>query len=124
MQQNANTGQARIDIDEAAALAALDGDRDLLCDLASMFIEDAPIVVAELRTAVQADQAAEVRRNVHSLKGLLSTFYASTARDLAERFEQEAASQRLDTLKSHGCDDLENAVVSVIEVLKTRGLVK
>ncbi len=120
MQQNVNSGQALID--ESAALAALDGDRSLLSDLAVMFVEDAPIVVAELRTAVQADKAVEVRRSVHSLKGLLSTFYASSARDLAERFEQDAAAQRLDALKSHGCDDLERAVVSVIDELKTRGL--
>ncbi len=120
-QPNRREGPAHID--EVAALAALDGDRALLCDLASMFVEDAPQVVAELRAAVQADHPLEARRAVHSLKGLVSTFYAAEARDLADRLEHEAAGLKLDTFKSGGCDALELAVVTVIDALKARSLV-
>ena len=120
MQQDVNAGKARFD--EAAALAALGGDLALLRELASMFVEDAPLLVADIRLALDTEQASEVRRAVHSLKGLVSTFYAAEARDLAERFENDAAALRLDSLKSGGVNELERAVEAVIVDLRARGL--
>lgn len=122
MQENSKVKLARID--EAAALAALDGDRTLLGDLATMFAEDAPQVVSDIQIALRTDQPSDVRRGLHSLKGLISTFYASEARDLAERLEQDAIALQFDNLKTGGLDALEQAVECVINDLKTRGLVQ
>ncbi|MCA9133615.1 MAG: Hpt domain-containing protein [Planctomycetales bacterium] len=110
-------------VDEAAALAALDGSRELLQDLALMFCEDAPAVLLELRTAVEADDPAAARRAAHSLKGLAATFYARPTTELAQRLELEAADGRLETFQDGGLERLDAAVQDLMAELKARNLV-
>ena len=107
-------------IDESAALAGLDGNRDLLHDLADMFCEDAPIVLGELRTAIIDNDAPAARRAAHSLKGLAATFYAQPTIEQAERLEHDAAAGELGPLKDGGVDRLERCVVALIAELKSR----
>ena len=57
-------------------LRALDGERELLSQLATMFVEDAPELLTTLEQAVAAGDCLIARRTVHSLKGLAATFYA------------------------------------------------
>lgn len=107
-------------IDEPAALAGLDGNRDLLHDLADMFCEDAPIILGELRSALEADDTSAARRAAHSLKGLAATFYAQPTIEQAERLEHEAASGELAPLKEGGVDKLEQCVNALIAELQSR----
>ena len=72
-------------VDERAALAALDGERGLLRELASIYCEDMPSLFEGLERAVDANDCSEARRAVHSLKGLAATFYASLPVELAQR---------------------------------------
>ncbi len=118
-----NSDQRRPDgeqIDEQAALTALDGSRELLCELAEMFCEDAPLELESLKRAIEEGDARSARRATHSLKGLASTFFARSTVDLAQRLENAAARDDLQAFHDGGFTQLERAVSSLIAELKTR----
>ena len=111
-------------IDEERALQALDGNRILLMELASMFKEDAPQILSELKSAVANESATHTRSAVHSLKGLAATFYAQPTVELANRLEDSAANGQLDMFHQGELEKLEQAIESVIEEFVERGWVK
>lgn len=120
--QGLPTGEAGVSIDEAAALAALDGQRELLKELAGMFIEDAPLVLEDLHKAVDAHDATVARRAVHTLKGLVATFFAKPTTQLAQQLEDELASGSLTTHTADGIEELEDSIQRLIRNLEIRGL--
>jgi len=67
-------------------------DEELLCEIATVFIEDVPMLIAELEQASQRGDSMTVCRMAHSLKGLCATFGAEPARTYAQRIEHECAS--------------------------------
>lgn len=69
-------------------------DEALLHEIANVFIEDVPMIVAELEEACARKDIATVRRLAHSLKGLCATFGAEPARTYAQGIECNAATQR------------------------------
>jgi HPt (histidine-containing phosphotransfer) domain-containing protein len=120
---NADQPQPRVSqVDEQAALRALDGDKDLLQDLAQMFCEDAPVVLEKLMLALEANDAPAARRAVHNVKGLAATFYAQPTIELAQRLEANAAEGQLDMLKHGGIQKLECAVREIADELRSRCL--
>ncbi len=74
--------------DEAAALARLDGDHELLRDVAGMFVADAPRMVEAVRAAVSAGDAHALHVAAHALKGSASTFVARGLVEAAWALEQ------------------------------------
>ncbi len=121
---NGDGGNEKLTVDEAAALAALDGHRQLLQELAVMFFEDAPQLLDQLEAAVAAADAVESRRLVHSLKGLVATFYAQPTCEIAQSMESEAAAGRLEPLADGGCARLRASVDALFLELKSLGLVQ
>lgn len=109
--------------DEKSALEALDGERELLSQLATMFVEDAPILLKELEDAVASSDAVAARQATHSIKGLVATFFAAPVVELAHRLEQVAADGRLDEFSGGGCSDLRRGVESLGQELRAHGLV-
>ncbi len=67
------------------ALMRLDGDVDLLLELAGIFIDDGPGLLATLIAAIDAGDDGASQRAVHSLKGVLVNFGAQRAIAQAER---------------------------------------
>ena len=110
-------------IDEERALLALDGNRVLLMELASMFKEDAPELLSKIKTAVANESASHTQSAVHSLKGLASTFYAQSTVELANRLEDSAANGQLEMFHQGELEKLEQAIESVIEEFVERGWV-
>ncbi len=74
--------------DEQAALARLDGDSDLLRDVAGLFVTDAARMVEAVRSAVCAGDARGVQLSAHALKGSASTFSARALVEAAWALEQ------------------------------------
>jgi HPt (histidine-containing phosphotransfer) domain-containing protein len=70
----AESGQPLFDY--AAAIARLDNDEVLLCDMIRFFQSDSPDLLRRIRVAIEAHDAQEVVRAAHSLKGLAATFDA------------------------------------------------
>lgn len=73
--------------DPEAALATMEGDRELLEEIAAVFQDDYPQQMGLLRAALAQGNAAEVQRIAHSLKGSVSGFAAETARQAAYALE-------------------------------------
>jgi HPt (histidine-containing phosphotransfer) domain-containing protein len=66
----------------------VDGDLDLLAEIAGLFLSDAPAMLADITAAVAASDAQEVSRTAHRLKGSILTFGAPTAAGIAMRLEE------------------------------------
>ena len=69
--------------DRAAALEGLDGDEELLQDLAAVFLEDSPRLMAAVRQAVAEGDPGRLERAAHSLKGSVANFGARAASEAA-----------------------------------------
>jgi CheY-like chemotaxis protein len=81
--------------DHAVALARVDGDETLLCDLARLFCEECPKMLASIRPALSAQDAQQLERSAHSLKGSVATFAAQDAYDAALKLERLARARDL-----------------------------
>jgi CheY-like chemotaxis protein/HPt (histidine-containing phosphotransfer) domain-containing protein len=77
-------------VDFDAALERMDGNRELLADMATFFLEDSPALVARIRAGLQNGSCEEVRRAAHSLKGLASNFGAERTVQTARTVEKAA----------------------------------
>jgi CheY-like chemotaxis protein/HPt (histidine-containing phosphotransfer) domain-containing protein len=73
--------------DRALALERVGGDAQLLGELAGVFLEQAPLWLADVRDAVAAGDASKLKRSAHTLKGAVSTFEAREAFEAARRLE-------------------------------------
>jgi HPt (histidine-containing phosphotransfer) domain-containing protein len=71
----------------AAALALVDGDRELLGELVGVFLHEYPGQMASVRDAVERRDPRGLRRTAHLLKGSLSAFGGNPAFDMAAHLE-------------------------------------
>ena len=78
----AGFGQARGDF-----LATLDGDQTLLQCVVDLFVRDFPHTLEGLRGGVAREDAPAVAQAAHTLKGMISNFYAGPALTAARRLE-------------------------------------
>jgi HPt (histidine-containing phosphotransfer) domain-containing protein len=66
----------------------VDGDRELLREVANLFFEDTPRLLTEVRNAIQRGDGKALERSAHTLKGSVSNFGARTASEAAFSLEQ------------------------------------
>lgn len=66
-------------LDLAAALEAAGGDQALLAEVATLFLDECPRRLEELRQAVVSGDGPGTERAAHALKGALANFGARTA---------------------------------------------
>ena len=69
---------------------------DFIVELVDTFLEDAPRLMNELRSSLQAHDAEAFRRAAHSLKSNSATFGAGRLSGLARELEMLAKEQKLD----------------------------
>ena len=80
-----NVSQQGLDTD--SALARVDGDTELLAELAGLFLEDYPKCMAEIRDAVSRGDTETLYRAAHTLKGSAANFGANSVVDSALKLE-------------------------------------
>jgi len=68
-------------------LARVDNDRELLCDLLSIFKREFPDQLTSLQTAVAGNDAVQAARVSHTLKGMLANLAVTKAAASASRLE-------------------------------------
>ena len=73
--------------DWSQALRAFENDHHALCELISIFRQEAPRLSAELENGVSAGDAGMVRRTAHTLQGTLRVFGVAPLISLAARIE-------------------------------------
>ena len=83
-----NTGFPGQGLDRELALSRVGGDAELLKEIAALFMEDYPNVLAEIRAAVARGDAKGVERAAHGLKGSVANFGAQAAVDAALHIER------------------------------------
>jgi two-component system, sensor histidine kinase and response regulator len=74
--------------DEQEALARLDGDEELLRELARIFLREMPEILQRLRDAVRRGDPKSVALEAHSMKGSVSNFAVSSATEAALAIEE------------------------------------
>jgi HPt (histidine-containing phosphotransfer) domain-containing protein len=70
-----------------AAVEALDGEEEFLREIASLFIEDSPQWMREIRESIEQRDAHRLQSAAHRLKGSLLAFRATAATESAEQLE-------------------------------------
>jgi signal transduction histidine kinase/CheY-like chemotaxis protein len=78
-------------LEMAAALEWVNGNREILREIAGVFLDTYPGQLAELREAVGRADCKAVRRLAHGLRGSVSAFGATAAAEAAQRLEARAA---------------------------------
>ena len=81
--------------DHGAALDNVGGDIEVLREIIGMFFEECPGWLNQIRDGVARGDAAAVRHGAHTLKGAISTFGSTAARDLAQQLETMGQHQDL-----------------------------
>ena len=74
--------------DPSVVLKRVDGDLDLLKEVAGLFFEDMPRLMTEIRRAVERADAPVLERTAHTLKGSVGNFGVRRAFELAFNLEQ------------------------------------
>ena len=74
-------------LDKAAVLARLDGDEELLAELAGLFIRESPKLLSAVQQAIAQRDAQGLERAAHALKGSVSNFAIPTAVKAAQTLE-------------------------------------
>jgi len=82
-------------LDEADVLHRVQGDRDLLAQIAAMFLDNYPGQLAAVRQALAEQDAARLNRAAHAFKGAAANFSARAAVAAAQRLENDAAAGNL-----------------------------
>jgi CheY-like chemotaxis protein/HPt (histidine-containing phosphotransfer) domain-containing protein len=85
--------------DRSAALSYVDGDMDLLREMAELFLADYPEQMAKIQAAIANNDSQALMRAAHSLKGVVGTFAAKAAYDAALRLEMMGESADLLTAR-------------------------
>lgn len=100
--------------DLSAALERVGGDQELLKEIADLFLEDAPQILAAVRSAVESGDAEGLQRAAHSLKGSVANFGAEEAVRSAYSLEQMGQENNL----SGASDALEVLEVELQKVFE------
>lgn len=74
----------------------LEGDRELLKELAGLYLDDEQGLVNEIGAAVKAHEADALRRSAHTLKGSVGNFCAPGAHAAAAALEAAGRDGLLD----------------------------
>lgn len=82
--------------DRAAALERMDGDEDLLVELAQVFVDDASEQIEKIRAAVRAKSAPEIQKTAHTVKGAAANFHAASTVAAALALEQMGRAGQID----------------------------
>jgi HPt (histidine-containing phosphotransfer) domain-containing protein len=90
------SGQPSVTIDVKQVLARAGNDEDLARELMSIFLEEYPAWLQQLRQALSNRDAVALRRTAHTIKGAVDHCGAVHVYDLALTIERLAGNQRLE----------------------------
>ena len=87
-------------LDRALALERLGGDEELLQEVAKLFLEEYPGLMAEIREGIEIQDANRVERAAHSLKGSVANFASEAAWEAAFALEKMGREKQLNDAQS------------------------
>lgn len=107
--------------DFQAALAQLNNDRQLFDELAVIFIDELPLLLAELNTAIRGQSFDNIRHSAHRFKGETLHFVSKPLENCLKKIEMAATEHALDTILNEQvhldalCKQLSNALITAME---------
>jgi HPt (histidine-containing phosphotransfer) domain-containing protein len=110
---NKSTPKRHLDLE--SALRRLEGDTALLAEIIVMFLRDYPEMVEHIRSAIDRQDAAALRRSAHKLKGCIGYFGAEDVVQLAYRLECMGEACKLD----RAGDCFKDLLAALDELVKT-----
>jgi HPt (histidine-containing phosphotransfer) domain-containing protein len=93
------------------------GDRELRLEVVRMFLEDCPVRLEAIRTAVRDGDLARLRSNAHALRGAAGFLSATFVVDATAQLEAIGREGRLGEAVA-GLDKLDAAVAQLIPELR------
>jgi len=96
-------------IDHEKALAKVEGDTELLGELASLFLEDIPSQLRAIRVAAEQGDTKALAQTAHTVKGAVANFAAETVVSAAFKLESSARAEDLPQAKL-ACGELEHII--------------
>lgn len=103
--------------DESAALKRLDDDNELLTEMIDLFLEEAPVQLANLAAARSRSELLALADAAHAIKGMAGHFCANRTIDLAVNLEHAARSSA-DVDFQLMTNDLTQATMDLAESLQ------
>lgn len=82
--------------DREQALAQLDGDTALIAEIVAMLVAEGENYCTALDVALASGDAAELRREAHTVKSVLASFSCERGREIAWQLEEQSALGELD----------------------------
>jgi len=79
-----------------AALHSVDGDTELLLELADIFLQGSQSLLERIEQAIDAGDSTGLYQTAHTLKGSIANFFAQDARDSAYALEMAGRAGRLE----------------------------
>ena len=110
---------SEIDLSTFDELKQMSGE-DFINELLDTFLDDAPKLIDQLKSALDAKDVELVRRAAHSLKSNAATFGAQRLSDLAKHLEMLAKEDNLAHPHGNGLNALEQAYLAA--AVKLTGL--
>ena len=101
------------------ALEKLDGDEDILRELAQIFVSTIPQQAIDLRQAVESQLLQEARELAHSIKGSVRYFAADRAYQAAHQLELQSQSDDYTTI-NRTCQTLLHELLQLKTALQTQ----
>jgi CheY-like chemotaxis protein len=80
-------------IDRASLLERVEGDQELLAEMAQLFQEELPMLIGAMRTALESGDMVVLERSAHSLKGAAGNLSASVTALAALQLEKDAGNK-------------------------------
>jgi len=97
--------------DKDAALAMIDGDRELFSELIGLFMTESVELLNQIQEAIAQRNAKLLERAAHSLKGSVAAFSAESARRVAQTLEGMGAKGDFDQAEAVASDLREKVVL-------------
>jgi HPt (histidine-containing phosphotransfer) domain-containing protein len=95
--------------DRQAALELVEGDEELLEDLARIFLRESPVMMQKLRDAVNRKDARAIAGEAHTLKGAVASLGSAGAIEMASDIERMGREENLNGL-SEAFERLESTI--------------
>ena len=106
--------QAPSTFDPSRALAQVGDDAELLGEIAELFFEDSPRMLADIEAAIELGDAKALRYAAHALKGSVANFAADPLVGLSAQLESLGNSGRID-----GARPLYTELCASVETFET-----
>ncbi|MCO8120119.1 Hpt domain-containing protein [Stieleria sp. TO1_6] len=101
----------------AAAIERLDGDVDLLCEMAAITAPDCPAVLEQIESSLGQGECESAAAPLHKLKGMLSTFDADgVALEIQEMLEHARRGHLQELRQSF--DQHQHEIVQLIDEIR------